>query len=279
MIFARRVLSCFLICAPLVCAAGTGAAPRDEASDLKGKVVFLRGMESSDKLNFDAQGAPIETDTAGSFAYSGVKIKKVHRSETELEIKSERVALIFATSSESPSLKDLQYIPLREPVSITIALDASHPEGLDAATQKVFAFNSREALLGKSADEVQADLATIASLATTTEAPEKGTPLAASLVAGAYRTGESVTPPRLIHSVDPDFPSSARQHKTGGICTLSLIVNTDGRPSHIRILVTSDADLNRAAIEALSQYRFAPAIYHGKPVPVYIKVEVNFRIY
>ncbi len=53
MIFARRVLCCFLLCAPLVCEAGDSSTSQISVDNLDGKVVFLWGMESGDKLSFD----------------------------------------------------------------------------------------------------------------------------------------------------------------------------------------------------------------------------------
>jgi TonB family protein len=37
--------------------------------------------------------------------------------------------------------------------------------------------------------------------------------------------------------------------------------------------------LDEKAIEAVSKYRFKPAMNHGQPVAVRIMIEVNFRIY
>jgi len=37
--------------------------------------------------------------------------------------------------------------------------------------------------------------------------------------------------------------------------------------------------LDEKAIEAVRRYRFNPALKDGVPVPVEIKVEVNFRLY
>jgi protein TonB len=37
--------------------------------------------------------------------------------------------------------------------------------------------------------------------------------------------------------------------------------------------------LSEKAIEAVSRYRFKPAMKDGKPVPVMVNVEVNFRFY
>jgi hypothetical protein len=37
--------------------------------------------------------------------------------------------------------------------------------------------------------------------------------------------------------------------------------------------------LSEKAIEAVSRYRFKPAMKNGEPVPVMVNVEVNFRLY
>jgi protein TonB len=36
--------------------------------------------------------------------------------------------------------------------------------------------------------------------------------------------------------------------------------------------------LDEKAIEAVKRYRFKPAIYEGKPLPVVVNVEVNFLL-
>jgi protein TonB len=36
--------------------------------------------------------------------------------------------------------------------------------------------------------------------------------------------------------------------------------------------------LDKKAIEAVRQYRFKPAMLHGKPVAVAVHIEINFRI-
>ena len=214
--FLRQALCWVLVCAPLVCGADSGASAKDVANSLNGKLVFLRGMEMNDKLSFDAQGAEVKPEAPGPFAYSAVKIEKVHLSNTELEIKGDRVALIFDTDSEPPSLKTLHFIPLSEPVKITIALNPSQPGGLSGAIQKDFAFSLHDALSGMSAEEFKTTIDTIGSFAVSTDvaaSPKHTTPLS---ITGAHRVIAGVTPPQVIHSVDPVLPDSARQKKLGG---------------------------------------------------------------
>ena len=83
----------------------------------------------------------------------------------------------------------------------------------------------------------------------------------------------------LIYSVEPEFSDEARRAKYQGICVVSLIVDKSGNPQSIQIVRALGMGLDQKAIDAVRQYKFRPAFYHGNPVPVYINVEVNFRIY
>lgn len=96
---------------------------------------------------------------------------------------------------------------------------------------------------------------------------------------GLMHVGGGVSAPVLLYSVDPEFSDEARRAKYQGICVVSLIVDTHGQPEHIQIARALGMGLDQKAIEAVKQYKFKPAYYHGKPVPVPINVEVNFRIY
>jgi protein TonB len=96
---------------------------------------------------------------------------------------------------------------------------------------------------------------------------------------GVMRPGGGVSAPVLIYSVDPEFSDEARRAKYQGICMVSLIVDAHGNPQHIQIVRALGMGLDEKAEEAVKQYKFKPAYYKGKAVPVLINVEVNFRIY
>lgn len=270
------------ICGALVCGLLAWAArssTHDDVNVLKGKVVFLRGMEAGERLSFDTQGKASENYAQVPFSLSALKVEKVHLSDTKLEIRGYRVVLVFQTESDSPTLKDIRFIPTREQVEITVARDEAHPESLDAAILKIFAPSPPDALAGMSPnDEAQA----LDSLGSTAP-PSKETPsiMPVAVKEGAvYKPGRNgVSPPRLTYSVDPEFTQEAKKKKLSGICVLSLIVDSSGHPMRIRIVRSADPGLDMNAIAAVSQYRFEPALLNGKPVAVYINVEVNFRIY
>jgi len=58
-----------------------------------------------------------------------------------------------------------------------------------------------------------------------------------------------------------------------------MIVAPDGAPQHIQVVRSLGTGLDEKAVEAVSKYRFKPAMLNGKPVPVRITDEVNFRLY
>jgi periplasmic protein TonB len=95
---------------------------------------------------------------------------------------------------------------------------------------------------------------------------------------GMYQVGGSVTAPKLIYAVDPEFTDEARRVKFQGDCMVTLIVDAQGKPQRIRVVQPLGMGLDERAVEAVKQYRFKPATFKGKPVPVEINVEVIFRI-
>ena len=87
------------------------------------------------------------------------------------------------------------------------------------------------------------------------------------------------TPPRPIFSPAPEYSSKARKAHYQGECTLSVIVETNGRTSDIRVLSALGMGLDEKAIEAVKRWKFKPAMQDGKPVPVQIPVAVSFNLY
>jgi TonB family protein len=96
---------------------------------------------------------------------------------------------------------------------------------------------------------------------------------------GLMHPGGGVSNPVLVYAPDPEFSDEARRAKYQGICVVGLIVDSQGNPQRVRIVRPLGMGLDEKALEAVRQYKFKPAIFNGKPVPVEINIEVNFRIY
>jgi TonB family protein len=90
---------------------------------------------------------------------------------------------------------------------------------------------------------------------------------------------QNSTQPRLISSVSPEYSPQARAAKFSGVCVVGLTVDTNGKPTNVRIVKPLGMGLDEMATKAVSQYRFAPSMRDGAAVPADIKVEVSFRYY
>jgi TonB family protein len=108
---------------------------------------------------------------------------------------------------------------------------------------------------------------------------------------GVYHVSKEVTAPKLIYSVEPEFSEQSRKRKISGAAMLRFIVNADGtvRDPHVtksaadRFTNNKDrsaaATLDEKAVQAVSQYRFEPARFQGKPVPCWLTIEVDFQVF
>jgi TonB family protein len=96
---------------------------------------------------------------------------------------------------------------------------------------------------------------------------------------GLYHVGGGVSAPQLVFAPDPEFSDEARRAKYQGVCVVSLIVDAQGNPQRVQVVRHLGMGLDEKAVEAVKQYRFKPATLQGKPVPVEVNIEVNFRIY
>ncbi|MGH9521203.1 MAG: energy transducer TonB [Terriglobales bacterium] len=111
------------------------------------------------------------------------------------------------------------------------------------------------------------------------EGPGVGPGRGGGMGGGVYRVGGGVSAPRAIYSPDPQYSEEARKAKYQGTVVLWLIVGPDGHPRDIKLARTLGMGLDEKAIEAVRQWKFAPAMKDGHPVAVQINVEVNFRLY
>ncbi|HEX3580506.1 MAG TPA: energy transducer TonB [Thermoanaerobaculia bacterium] len=96
------------------------------------------------------------------------------------------------------------------------------------------------------------------------------------------RVGGEITAPVKIHSVEPSFPENVRRNMSPGsnsILILETVITKHGCIRSIRPLAQSPfPELNGAAIFAVSQWKFSPALVKGKPVEVLYNLTVNFKL-
>jgi TonB family protein len=97
---------------------------------------------------------------------------------------------------------------------------------------------------------------------------------------GPYGIGNGVTAPDLLHRTQPQYSADAMRAKLQGVAVLTGIVGVDGRLHDIRIARSLDAafGLDQEAIACVRQWRFRPGTRQGKPVAVYVTIEVAFNL-
>jgi TonB family protein len=95
---------------------------------------------------------------------------------------------------------------------------------------------------------------------------------------GPYRPGSGVEPPRLLKEVRADYTDEARRANVTGEVVLEIVVRRDGSVGDVRILQRLGAGLDQKAIQAVRQWRFAPARMKGVPVDVVVEVSVEFKL-
>jgi TonB family protein len=92
---------------------------------------------------------------------------------------------------------------------------------------------------------------------------------------------EGITPdvfPVLLKIAVPLYPAVAIKKKISGTVRLNVLVDKNGNVMSTRVLRSDAEELNQAAIDAAWKYLFAPGLYRGKPIPVWVSIPVEFKL-
>ncbi len=88
----------------------------------------------------------------------------------------------------------------------------------------------------------------------------------------------SMTAPSVLTKVEPDYSDEARKAHLQGSVVLRIDVNTRGMAQNIKVTQSLGLGLDERAVEAVSRWRFRPAMQNGRPVVAPALVEVFFRL-
>jgi len=105
-------------------------------------------------------------------------------------------------------------------------------------------------------------------------------------VVGGQGTGEEVPmritaevkQPELVKKVEPPYPEVARRSKIEGVVVLEAVITKTGTVEEVKVLRSLHPVMDQAAVNAVKQWKYKPAILNGKPVKVYFTVTVNFKL-
>ncbi|MBT2747596.1 MULTISPECIES: poly-beta-1,6-N-acetyl-D-glucosamine biosynthesis protein PgaD [unclassified Lysobacter] len=150
--------------------------------------------------------------------------------------------------------------------------------GLEAAPELIEQTTARLSQIDRVAD---ATIAATAKANAAAAAAEKAR-LARARVANERRAraaDAASAKPRPLpgFSPKPPYPLEALRHSEGGLVTLRVQVSADGHPLKVEVSRRSgNRILDRAAINTVRRWRFAPAVRNGKPIAAVVIVPIEF---
>ena len=101
--------------------------------------------------------------------------------------------------------------------------------------------------------------------------------VAASVEPLQVRVGGDVKEPKKIKDVKPVYPEAAKAAGVQGIVIIETRIATDGSVNEAKVL-RSVPELDRAAIDAVMQWKYTPTLLNGQPVEVIMTVTVTFSL-
>ena len=89
--------------------------------------------------------------------------------------------------------------------------------------------------------------------------------------------GGDVRPPKLIKSATPAYPALARTQRVSGDVQVDALVDKTGNVEAVKVL-SGPLLLQRAAAEAIREWKYTPGVLDGTPTPMHVTVVLKFRI-
>lgn len=102
--------------------------------------------------------------------------------------------------------------------------------------------------------------------------------VAGAQVAAPIALPENADPPLPLGSNRPPaYPQEARAEGRTGLVVLKVVITADGSVSDVELL-RGEEPFASAAISAVRQWRYKPAMYQGKPISVYRIIQIPFKL-
>jgi protein TonB len=91
------------------------------------------------------------------------------------------------------------------------------------------------------------------------------------------RVGGQVMRAQLIHQVSPTYPRKAKTAGIEGTVRLDVLIGKDGRVLNMKLL-SGHPVLAKAAMKAVSKWRYKPLLLKGVPAEAMTEIEINFKL-
>jgi protein TonB len=89
---------------------------------------------------------------------------------------------------------------------------------------------------------------------------------------------EEPTKPEPVYKTEIEYTAAARAEGIEGRLVLKLIIAADGSVSDVEVVSSVEPALDAAAVAAVKQWRFKPALANNKPVAVWVAIPLKFNL-
>jgi len=89
--------------------------------------------------------------------------------------------------------------------------------------------------------------------------------------------GGNVKQAELISAVPPVYPQMARSQRLSGTITIDALIDANGHVGAMKV-VSGPALLHQAAMDAVRQWKYKPAMLNGQPMSMHLTVSVQFKL-
>ncbi len=106
----------------------------------------------------------------------------------------------------------------------------------------------------------------------------KGSPAVAASGPQRVRVGGMVIPAKLLSKVDPEYSQDAQSRGIHGEVVLRAVISIQGMVLSLTSISAPDPALAEAAMKAVREWRYQPALLNGEPVETLTTITVNFEL-
>ncbi len=182
-------------------------------------------------------------------------------------------AAVISRESAAPSPKSTSAISGKEPPASKKAQLPKLRLSAPIAAHKVVSAASSDSDAGLSGNlegaPIAGDPAANSFLSSHPAAPVAPKPESAA--------GGEFKPAHVISTVVPIYPSLARSQNVSGDVVVDAEIGPDGKVGKVKVL-SGPMLLHQAAKDALSKWKYAPAMLDGKPTEMHVSVTLRFRL-
>ncbi len=83
----------------------------------------------------------------------------------------------------------------------------------------------------------------------------------------------------ILHMVRPEYPPEELKEGVEGDVTVELYIDDAGVVESAWVLIaTGPPNFEQASLDAVRQFRFKPPLKEGRPMPMWIRFQIRFRI-